>query len=101
MVSIHVPAKGTTRVAYSGVDRFLFQSTFPRRERLFQISMVANISDVSIHVPAKGTTIPFCWSQQNQLVSIHVPAKGTTPADYAAQYGYQFQSTFPRRERQM
>ena len=58
VVSIHVPARGTTLCCHL---------TFP--------PLI-----VSIHVPARGTTITsyvnFMWII---LVSIHVPARGTTP----------------------
>ena len=55
-VSIHVPARGTTRT----------------------ISCAVWLSRVSIHVPARGTTQQKEDRQERSAVSIHVPARGTT-----------------------
>ena len=78
-VSIHVPARGTTSSGHSPSPRkLLFQSTFPRGERLATSQHrkgenicfnprsregndnnsrnIARICGVSIHVPARGTT---------------------------------------------
>ena len=78
-VSIHVPARGTTRSSDSlhcgsscfnprsrkGNDRInaeiaelreMFQSTFPQGERRYETRIRVTIDDVSIHVPARGTT---------------------------------------------
>ena len=79
----------------------LFQSTLPRRERLFLFAELDLPLDISIHAPAKGATIhfPVRIDQEPQfqstlprrerlilksgetitdLISIHAPAKGAT-----------------------
>ena len=56
MISIHVPAWGTT-------GRFTFQ-IYSRC--------------ISIHVPAWGTTRPLTAHRRSCYISIHVPAWGTT-----------------------
>ena len=101
-ISIHAPAKGAT------------ENTF----------MVYDDSIISIHAPAKGATIYGKWGRVDLAdfnprsregsdcpldgptlvgqISIHAPAKGATstvPDDYP-QYCV-FQSTLPRRERQI
>ena len=100
VISIHVPAKGTT----------------------FGAKNTINVSIISIHVPAKGTTLRRCCKitimdnfnprsregndGNNMLlsveirISIHVPAKGTTCHSHFQRGVLRFQSTFPRRERQ-
>ena len=57
-ISIHVPSWGTTACTSieTGVD--LFQSTFPRGERLLDASWIPEIN-ISIHVPSWGTTANF------------------------------------------
>ena len=79
LVSIHVPAKGTTTLYLS----------------------ICISGTVSIHVPAKGTTANSISAEKLTLVSIHVPAKGTTPNHVFPSCPSGFQSTFPRRERHM
>ena len=78
LISIHVPAKGTT----SGNP-----------------AIIGN-GDISIHVPAKGTTAFYSGYTLTHEISIHVPAKGTTPIQDLSAPLPEFQSTFPRRERQ-
>ena len=101
IVSIHVPARGTT--AY--------------------LSYVTAQDPVSIHVPARGTTRENSGYNNTLDVSIHVPARGTTAdgmnsmADDTTgfnprsrkgndlhncagrKYLSRFQSTFPQGER--
>ena len=78
-VSIHVPARGTTGHIGYAVPESLFQSTFPQGERQYTtIKRVHNLS-VSIHVPARGTTQARMQSIVTQL----------------------FQSTFPQGERRL
>ena len=60
-------------------DAYLFQSTLPRRERLFTRNFPSNILEVSIHAPAKGATKYWREREEEQR---------------------KFQSTLPRRERQ-
>ena len=57
MVSIHVPARGTTSVS---------------------LSLYNCAGFVSIHVPARGTTGNRQKRLKEDNVSIHVPARGTT-----------------------
>ena len=81
LISIHVPAWGTTYEKLGIIQSKLFQSTFPRGERL---------SDFEIRIPARKfqSTFPrgerrpytaFVTSFPN--ISIHVPAWGTTIYD--------------------
>ena len=78
MVSIHVPARGTTL--------------------LYICSCI--IMTVSIHVPARGTTTQKHLRYRSQTVSIHVPARGTTSHIEEQERHKKFQSTFPQGERQ-
>ena len=78
LISIHAPAKGATPPIISlfpSVQQF--QSTLPRRERLF-----------------RALKIRFF-----QNISIHAPAKGATPRSLCTTCARSFQSTLPRRER--
>ncbi len=122
-ISIHVPAKGATASVLFDYYHYQFQSTFPRRERPAHTLAGFGGAAISIHVPAKGATDGLCQCavcvehfnprsregsdgvlppvpEVRRCISIHVPAKGATRHcqlfDY---YHYQFQSTFPRRER--
>ena len=77
-ISIHVPAWGTTTdTDYSGM-----------------------YGEISIHVPAWGTTKIYCNYGCLSAISIHVPAWGTTDGNVISGYPDEFQSTFPRGERQ-
>ena len=78
IISIHVPAWGTTAV---------------------DLEHLLNLV-ISIHVPAWGTTIRSVCLRWRLLISIHVPAWGTTRyTQYGVPSGKGFQSTFPRGER--
>ena len=78
-VSIHVPARGTTRGSLLSQKRVRsFQSTFPHGERLSSRYELCFGRVVSIHVPARGTTLHRRYRQYRKAVSIHVPARGTT-----------------------
>ena len=77
VVSIHVPARGTT----------------------IQGLLIAVCDYVSIHVPARGTTVVFYALQAILQVSIHVPARGTTRKLVEEYRLWKFQSTFPQGER--
>ena len=122
LVSIHVPARGTTLAQiWAAIDE-LFQSTFPQGERHYSLFAGIGNDNVSIHVPARGTTVPvpvclcsLCrfnprsrkgndtsWGEKafTQSVSIHVPARGTTILKMAKTIIFtMFQSTFPQGER--
>ena len=56
-ISIHVPTRGTTeqRQVHDAVK--LFQSTFPRGERLLAKTNIQAYKNISIHVPTRGTTL--------------------------------------------
>ena len=55
-----------------------FQSTLPRRERLFSIFNSLLFCIISIHAPAKGATTEICPKLPCSDISIHAPAKGAT-----------------------
>ena len=101
LVSIHVPARGTTffggqragrelwfqstfpqgerpSLDNAGVALRWFQSTFPQGERLRDNNICPLVIPVSIHVPARGTTVCLALAVRRLRVSIHVPARGTT-----------------------
>ena len=120
LISIHVPAWGTTPIFPSFALLMLFQSTFPRGERPFHDQYLKIATNISIHVPAWGTTrcscIPCSCTHFNPrsrvgndsfsdkkmrelFISIHVPAWGTTTVQCEIQGSEKFQSTFPRGER--
>ena len=81
-------------------DQYKFQSTLPRRERLWHSSYICMYPIISIHAPAKGATILTGLFSISSFISIHAPAKGATPpGPCLSMRGYKFQSTLPRRER--
>ena len=121
VISIHVPAWGTTMVTVSVVLLSLFQSTFPRGERRKiqgavlrqghfnprsrvgnddKLTVRKDAKIISIHVPAWGTTYPPCVRMTVDGISIHVPAWGTTEGHDDPESVRRFQSTFPHGERQ-
>ena len=98
-ISIHAPAKGATQAKINAELLSLFQSTLPRRERLYPVSITAEVANfnprsregsdarafflspsyfISIHAPAKGATIAKTARTINLSISIHAPAKGAT-----------------------
>ena len=103
--------------------KFLFQSTLPRRERLFNHlaihiyfhdfnprSREGSDADgsciqhpsiwISIHAPAKGATRMRYAASCGFYISIHAPAKGATLQKMPQPiFVLRFQSTLPRRER--
>ena len=56
---------------------------------------------VSIHAPAKGATATRVPGGIILRVSIHAPAKGATTGSGSRAGSFRFQSTLPRRERQL
>ena len=100
IISIHVPAWGTTFQLPTTESGIVFQSTFPRGERrsFFGDSATLHIfqstfprgerpdgneiacfrAGISIHVPAWGTTSCVAHMERVTKISIHVPAWGTT-----------------------
>ena len=79
IVSIHVPARGTTNTFSSNATEEI----------------------VSIHVPARGTTAQRLIKVGHFTVSIHVPARGTTLENWKSKTRHLFQSTFPQGERRL
>ena len=82
--------------------RLVFQSTLPRRER--RIDRTLNCVRLCYFNPRsrEGSDYFFSASSTFCVISIHAPAKGATVAAYAAcDLDFLFQSTLPRRERPM
>ena len=124
-ISIHAPAKGATITSWhhTHIVAVRFQSTLPRRERLQTAAARCLAKRISIHAPAKGATLTAvavsCCTQNfnprsregsdiirlgldvDKTISIHAPAKGATlPIRWRSAFA-EFQSTLPRRERQI
>ena len=99
IISIHVPAWGTTHRRVLLSKRPKFQSTFPRGERQLLSRRLKISVKISIHVPAWGTTELIIMLDKPTLISIHVPAWGTTRLLSVYNRSALFQSTFPRGER--
>ena len=76
-----------------------FQSTRPRRARLFDDPYLNAELGVSIHAPAEGATRSDEDGIGNQEVSIHAPAEGATYRLWGNRTSAKFQSTRPRRAR--
>ena len=77
-VSIHVPARGTTRGSRSGILKILFQSTFPHGERP-PGGNGAGTERGSFNPRSRTGNDGEPWMiPAEQFVSIHVPARGTT-----------------------
>ena len=99
-VSIHVPARGTTVIIVFPRFNQLFQSTFPQGERLLHVplpTLQARFNPRS----RKGNDVPaLCYATCVVNVSIHVPARGTTKIIIKIYADIRFQSTFPQGERQ-
>ena len=98
-ISIHVPSWGTTAESLIWPLCILFQSTFPRGERLAGRTVSDSLEKISIHVPSWGTTMVNFNATQVGLISIHVPSWGTTTKPLKDVVEELFQSTFPRGER--
>ena len=78
MVSIHVPARGTTNVRVATHNIYRFQSTFPRGERLERITK-------QLYTSMFQSTFPR--GERRYLILLQPTSQS------------QFQSTFPRGER--
>ena len=100
MLSIHVPARGTTQIDGAEKLKGVFQSTFPRGERrLFprrcEVPTAFN--------PRSREGNDGCIPKKELdaiILSIHVPARGTTSSCASPRiFTFSFQSTFPRGER--
>ena len=78
VVSIHVPAKGTTAALHTEGQKCNVSIHVPAKGTTFRVKNFIQPCIVSIHVPAKGTTGTGIYPSIDKTVSIHVPAKGTT-----------------------
>ena len=121
IVSIHVPARGTTVIIVFPRFNQLFQSTFPQGERRTSLSLLNGLGWCFNPRSRKGNDLRYnlcsqelsCFNprsrkgndcipylhESHHLVSIHVPARGTTPVASCSARSVQFQSTFPQGER--
>ena len=102
-ISIHAPTKGATISNIMFLHcKFSFQSTLPRRERLFRIRFLSFVIRISIHAPTKGATMAYRLFDDLDAISIHAPTKGATSPSAHLKYPFViFQSTLPRRERRL
>ena len=123
IISIHVPARGTTLAIFFLPFCLRFQSTFPRGERLsrrdLHLALLYYFNPRSREGNDPSWGGYWCWDDEFQStfprgerrifvhrptfirqISIHVPARGTTYIADTKHYIDKFQSTFPRGERQ-
>ena len=98
-VSIHVPARGTTCRSPCFLVVFIVSIHVPARGTTSVAGSSGSVRMVSIHVPARGTTRRHGCCGYNNRVSIHVPARGTTRDAVSSVLPVKFQSTFPQGER--
>ena len=97
IVSIHVPARGTT-LPYELFIILTFCFNPRSREGNDGKKMKLNrLIKVSIHVPARGTTKYELYADGSTLVSIHVPARGTTAAEAEKNRNWQVSIHVPAR----
>ena len=77
-ISIHVPTRGTTQLCLKMQSQGVFQSTFPRGERLFQLHIPCLVRAFQSTFP-RGERL-FLPEKHLHLttISIHVPTRGTT-----------------------
>ena len=76
--------------------KYQFQSTRPRRARLFEQLHPGSFAVVSIHAPAEGATGCYSCPDHRHHVSIHAPAEGATSS---AQHPHATRSSFNPRAR--
>ena len=99
-ISIHAPAKGATLIRLPMQMWQRFQSTLPRRERLYAFNPHDGCYNISIHAPAKGAT-GFCSLQKDpKKFQSTLPRRERLGSAYIHGNIPKFQSTLPRRERQ-
>ena len=77
-VSIHVPARGTTEFKEILRDRARFQSTFPRGERRIERMAEGYNWEFQSTFPRGERLTKYKLILTDGTVSIHVPARGTT-----------------------
>ena len=103
-ISIHAPTKGATcNYRQIGMDaRYNFnpRSHEGSDQSDLRFNPHARIA-ISIHAPTKGATRQKRGCLNQQSISIHAPTKGATTSPAPSLIIYRFQSTLPRRERQM
>ena len=99
-ISIHVPAWGTTllSIVFFSVN-MLFQSTFPRGERLLVNILLLHTNHFNPRSRVGNDPGEPVQRKNGLGISIHVPAWGTTWNTAGTIKTGQFQSTFPRGER--
>ena len=97
-ISIHVPAWGTTKFRQTHTTHWLFQSTFPRGERPECPGDQGEIINFNPRSRVGNDDLDIAYSR-NAGISIHVPAWGTTLGQLGIRKPLKFQSTFPRGER--
>ena len=79
LVSIHAPTQGATIDGQMTIeDMAEFQSTLPRRERLYTDPSAGKRTSVSIHAPTQGATKLYRENELLIVVSIHAPTQGAT-----------------------
>ena len=100
IISIHVPAWGTTILKTYAQESKIFQSTFPRGERLMTDIKEAGLKLFQSTFPRGERPCNQCNQGFHIGISIHVPAWGTTDLSTKPDWCPLFQSTFPRGERQ-
>ena len=99
-ISIHAPAKGATRSRRKRGCSGRFQSTLPRRERLLQASIIKRFDNFNPR-SREGSDTALKPKTLGGIISIHAPAKGATSSLKFTVQNFLFQSTLPRRERQL
>ena len=100
IISIHVPAWGTTLTSILLPMTDTFQSTFPRGERPALFASYISWSYFNPRSRVGNDYVDLVVLKQTMFISIHVPAWGTTiKAAYLNNLVVSFQSTFPRGER--
>ena len=102
VISIHAPAKGATKDSGISATSSKFQSTLPRRERLNEGFALNNLQSDFNPRSREGSDKFAFPTNEDDIISIHAPAKGATiPPMTFTKLIMPFQSTLPRRERQM
>ena len=99
VISIHVPAWGTTIASIPDIASFPFQPTFPRGERPTPLTEVTRATLNFNPRSRVGNDMVFFQDCVDIRISIHVPAWGTTFFTERSTRFHAFQSTFPRGER--
>ena len=80
----------------------VFQSTLPRRERPLPEDHFPDDAPISIHAPAKGATQKPCHYSHNHMNFNPRSREGSDPIiPFKKLDSTEFQSTLPRRERQL